>query len=270
MARKRLSDLLREEEQKGGEKAASKSSADNANPSPEAAQEVVKPDSKEPAVVVTSEVIDPAQVDQTGKSGTELRSAAIEEPETPAQADPENTDLQNTIEQLKTELQSLQQSLQQKVQETAEKEAALQAQIERLTAETTAQQSKIQQLQTEAEQSAQVKTELEEAKQMILKLSQPSSTASKPAASQPAKPNPAVLPTVRAAEPELDSKPVEMVIPPKNKTAAAERPKLHQMALRKVLDHPTQPGSLPPMPSEAKKTTDKEVKLSDADVGWMD
>lgn len=262
MARKRLSDLLREEEQKGGEK----------SPEPETEQvsaspEVAKPDAAEPVVAVTGEVIAPDDLSQADRG--DLRNAAAEpEPTPPAQtSDTRFSDaqaatqaaLEGTIEQMKTELKSFQQM----IQGAQTKATTLQAQIDQLNAETAAQQNKIQQLQAEVEQSEQVKTELEAAKQMILKLSQPS-----PAANKATKPAPSVLPSVRAAEPELDSKPVQMVVPAA-KATPSDRPKLHQMALRKVLDHPIQPGSLPPMPSEAK-IIEKEIKLSDADVGWMD
>ncbi|NJO78643.1 MAG: DUF3450 domain-containing protein [Cyanobacteria bacterium RM1_2_2] len=295
MARKRLSDLLREEEQKGEEKSTSALETEHTNASPEPAKpEPAKLEPAEPVVEVTGEVVAP-ETEPSQIRGLELRDAAALEPtpltqaqNSPAQTQAERVALETTIQQLKEELQSLQQ----RVQTAQTQEATLQTQVARLQAETTAQQSQIQRLQAEVAQSEQVRTELEAAKQMILRLSQPqpqpaaapansatanSATAS-PATASPARVSPAtasraarstpsVLPSVRAAEPELDSKPAEMIIPAK--TAAAERSKLHQMALRKVLDHPTQPGSLPPMPSETK-SVEKEVKLSDADVGWMD
>ena len=267
MARKRLSDLLREEEQKGEEKSTALA-AENANASPTPTNpNPVEPDSAEAVVAVTGEVIAP---DDLSQAHVELRNAAAEPEPTPATDASAiratvQTDLENTVEQLKTEVKTLQQL----VQEAQTKEAALQTRIDQLQTETAAQHKQIQRLQSEAAQSEQVKTELEAAKQLILKLSQPQPSASPtPQAARPsAKSTPTVLPNVRAAEPELDSKPVEMIVPAK--PAAADRPKLHQMALRKMLDHPTQPGSLPPMPSE-KKSAEKEVKLSDTDVGWMD
>lgn len=252
MARKRLSDLLREEEQKGGEKSTAPETENTSTPA--------QSDAAEPVVEVTGEVV---ASDDLSSAHIELRNAAAEPEPTPDEPnDAQATiqaELENTIEQLKTELKTLQQ----KVQAAQTKEATLQTEIDQLKAETTTQQKQIQQLQAEVKQSDQLKTELEAAKQMILKLSQPQPTASKATP----KPAPSVMPTVRAAEPELDSKPVEMIVPAK--PAAAQRPKLHQMELRKLLDHPTQPGSLPPMPSETKKP-EKEVKLSDTDVGWMD
>jgi hypothetical protein len=111
----------------------------------------------------------------------------------------------------------------------------------------------------------QLKAELESARTMILQLSEAN-----------AKPTAKPLPSSRAAEPELESTNTQIVVPSAksarpNPPATVERPKLHQLELRKMLDHPTRPGSLPPMPSETKPVEkEKEVKLSDTDVGWMD
>lgn len=258
MARKRLSDLLREEEQKGEDQSTSETSTseviENASTEP-------APDPAASTVAVTAEVI-AAPTDPTGDAGLELRNAAVEPP-TPetdnSQHSPTQADFEGAIEQLKAELKSLRQT-----SEAAQtQEATLQAQIDHLKAEITAQQGTIQKLQAEADQSEQLKTELETAKQLILKLSQPSPQGNKATA----KLAPSVI-APKAVEPELESKPVQSSVPPA-KAAASERPKIHQMALRKVLEHPTQAGSLPAMPSE-RKIIDTEVKLSDTDVGWMD
>jgi hypothetical protein len=158
----------------------------------------------------------------------------------------------------------------------------LQSQIE------TQQQTEAQQ----AQQTEQLKAELDSAKQMILQLSQANAKPAPPAASKPpaapiapiapaaSKPpaapaaqplqrNLSYLPSSRAAEPELESSNTQIVIPPA-KPASLDRPKLHQLELRKVLDHPTRPGSLPPMSSEPKPAEKEEIKLSETDVGWMD
>lgn len=284
MARKRLSDLLREEEQKSGENAAEQTQP-SSQPS---AEEDVQPEA-EKAIPATAEVI-AAQAEQVDDFVADLRSAAAEpeepqaEPETKPDPEPAShhrptkADLEAIIVQLKGDLESASQT-------TRTQTAALHEQITQLQAQIATQEATIQQLQTEVQQaekqSGQLKTELESARQMILQLSQINKPAESPKAAPSPKPPsgpreaaplPKPLSSPRAAEPELEPTRSDFIIPAGHmpRSAANARPRLHEMALKKVLDHPIQPGSLPPMSAEAKPAEKETVKLTDADVGWMD
>jgi len=130
------------------------------------------------------------------------------------------------------------------------KDSVLLKQVSDLKATLEAKDSLIEKLQTEVKQAEHLKAELAEAKQMILKLSEVN-----------AKPLTAIAPihTPAAAKPDLTPKSTLQV----ESGAAAHKTK-HESALRKIFQHPTQPGSPPPMSSE------REGQLSEIDIGWMD
>ncbi len=249
MVKKRLSDLLREE----GEKPAATGEA------------------------ATGE----AATGEKETLGQPLAELSL--PQKPAAQAPVAPELEATILQLKQDIAAAQQIAQ-------AAEALCNQQIADLQAKITEQDSQIQQLNTAAEatnqqanqqanqQITQLKAELETARQTILQLSQPKppQPAARPGATflgrsqPPTLPSPAVLPSSRAAEPELEVSQSKMIIPERAAKPALSRPKLHELELHKVLDHPTQAGSLPPMSSEPKPAEKESIKLSDADVGWMD
>lgn len=262
MARKRLSDLLREEGQKPDEKPASGKTAPTKQPA--------KPVEEDPAIPVTAEVI-AHQAEQISEFVAELRDAAA--PSAPidtatiAQLEATIAELEGTIVSLNTQLETKQQA-------ALQKETDLQELIANLEAKLDHQDELMQELKAEAKQAKQtaeqLQAELEDAKQMILQLSQ--------ANTKPATTHRPVLESSRAAEPELETRKQELIIPGQTKPAASQpkapEPKAnpvkqHQVVLRKLLDHPTQPGSLPPMPSEPQ-TAAPSMKLSETDVGWMD
>jgi hypothetical protein len=128
----------------------------------------------------------------------------------------------------------------------------LKADLEAKNADLEAKNTLIAKLQTEAKQADPLKAELAEAKQMILKLSE---VNAKPLAAIPSAHTPAAKPDPK---PEPEPKSTLHIEPAHRKTQ-------HETALRKVLEHPTQPGSLPAMPSEKK-----EGQISEMDIGWMD
>ncbi|XPM53484.2 MAG: hypothetical protein EDM05_035820 [Leptolyngbya sp. IPPAS B-1204] len=319
MARKRLSDLLREEDQKAaaresapepasnqpsvdktdgnsdgksGNQSGNQSSNQSGNQSDQTSAQTAdsnlnpgpNPDTEAAAIPVTAEVI-ASQAEQVGDFVNELRNAAVEPvgaevaKEKAAETDTVKSNVAPTVnpelvETLEATIAQLKQELtvaQERARAAEAKQAALQDQIINLETQVAAQsealqslQNEKQQLQQQSQQVEQLQNELADAKTMILQLSQ---TNTKPVA----KP----LPSTRAAEPELEPTNSQIVVPAA-KPAPPDRPKLHQLELRRMLDHPTQPGSLPPMPSEPKpvekdKVKDKdEVKLSEADVGWID
>jgi TolA-binding protein len=124
--------------------------------------------------------------------------------------------------------------------------------------QTDAQQA--EQLRAEAQQVEQLKSELAEAKQMILKLSEANA---KPLVAI----SPLHTPAAPKAEAKVDAKTVAKAAPKSTlqiESSVAAHNSKHETALRKILQHPTQPGLPPSMPSE------KEGKLSEIEIGWMD
>jgi hypothetical protein len=137
------------------------------------------------------------------------------------------------------------------------KDSILLKQISDLKADLEAKGSLIEKLQTEIKQAGQevkqaeqVKAELAEAKQMILKLSEVN-----------AKPLAAIAPIHTPAAPKPEPEPKSTL---QIESAAIAHKTQHETALRKIFQHPTQPGSPPPMSSE------REGQLSEIDIGWMD
>ncbi len=138
------------------------------------------------------------------------------------------------------------------------KDSVLLKQISDLKADLEAKDSLIEKLQTELKQSGQIKAELTEAKQMILKLSEVNAkplTAIAPSYPQKVAP----ISTPAASNPEAEPKSTLHI-----ESAAVAHKTQHESALRKIFQHPTQPGSPPPMSSE------REGQLSEIDIGWMD
>ncbi|MEP0912377.1 hypothetical protein NDI45_15785 [Leptolyngbya sp. GB1-A1] len=215
---------------------------------------------------------------------------------------PTKAELETTIAELKTQLETAQQQ-----------KESFDQQIDHLQAEVKRQQSVIDQLQAEMQQSKSLRAELEEARQVILKLSEinvkpvdakyaskeqdtrkqqdtrkeTAGTATngvaptahlhyvKAGESQPIPPQSAIsksgAPIVpapsNAAEPELESKPVQFKMPASNEDAGKlAPPSRHQQELRRILDHPIRPASLPPMSTPQKE----DKKLSETDMGWVD
>jgi hypothetical protein len=136
------------------------------------------------------------------------------------------------------------------------KDSILLKQISDLKADLEAKGSLIEKLQTEVKQAGQIKAELAEAKQMILKLSE---VNAKPLAAIASSHPQAIAPPQTPTAPKSKPKSTLQIEP-----AAAAHKTRHESALRKILQHPTQPGSPPPMPSE------REGQLSEIDIGWMD
>ncbi|MCY7282659.1 MAG: hypothetical protein LH679_04290 [Cyanobacteria bacterium CAN_BIN43] len=138
------------------------------------------------------------------------------------------------------------------------KDSVLLKQVNDLKANLEAKDSLIEKLQTEVKQAEHLKAELAEAKQMILKLSEVNAkplTAIAP--SYPKGVAPIHTPT--AAKPDPTPKSTLQV-----ESGAAAHKTQHESELRKIFQHPTLPGSPPPMSSE------REGQLSEIDIGWMD
>lgn len=138
------------------------------------------------------------------------------------------------------------------------KDSILLKQINELKADLEAKGSLIEKLQAEIKQAEPIKAELAEAKQMILKLSEVNAkplTAISPTYPQGVAP----LHTPAATKPEPEPKSTLQI-----ESAAVAHKTQHESALRKIFQHPTQPGSPPPMSSE------REGQLSEIDIGWMD
>jgi hypothetical protein len=368
MAKKRLSDLLREEVNKsadGGESAApsaeSASTEASAQPDPTPAEANatdptptqapqgeplrlgLHPSQQGKAEAPAPEPIAEPIAELTPTNGTGRRHS------------PTKADLEATIAELKTQLAAAQQQSQQQVQQQSQQqETQLNQQLDRLQTEVKRQQATIEQLQGEIQHAKSLRAELEEARQVILKLSEINAKpvdakynsgkyadkdADKYASDKPASDkkistarqdgkqagsqavNPAIngasgrnsgatpaaplhyvkageskeivpqlaaksaspeaatsksgAPLVpapsNAAEPELESKPVQLTMPKSGNNTGEDAGKLapsarHQQELRRILDHPIRPGALPPMPTPSTENK----KLSETDMGWVD
>ena len=286
MVKKRLSDLLREEGEKpeeGAESAEQSSESAKGADVVEAPKTVGAKEAMETTIDVAAEVV--ATEVELAKGGMAELQAAEASKQAAIQT---GSQLEATILQLKQDIEAAQRMAQ-------DAEAVFNQQLATLQAKLVEQNNLIQQLNAEAEaatqqssqQVTQLKAELETARQTILKLSQvnpPKAAAVAPApvtsarpgatflgrSQPPIMPSPAVLPSTRAAEPELESRQSHLIIPGRPAKPIPDRSTRHELELHKVLDHPTQPGSLPPMSSEPKPAEKESVKLSETDVGWMD
>ena len=178
-----------------------------------------------------------------------------------ADGDSSNDDsqLKATIAELKSTLETTQHNATQREQDLLQEIATLKAELQE-------QHDQVGKLQAELEKSEALKTEmkaqLEEARKVILQLSQ---VNAKPAP-------PVAAPKAQAAEPELEtsrSQAIQPVQPAQRKPELDRRQ--HQVALKRILDHPTQPGRLPAMPSDSARSgsTEKGSK-PEMDMGWVD
>ena len=326
MARKRLSDLLREEAKKTPEskqeKAAKESTAaeEMAKESPasksssrssakkeekkEAGSDVDLAESAQPyppdgSTKTGSNKTNPAKSDD-GKPGTTqssgshsdsqtIDSQTIDVEATKVEATDETTDVDTThevipgtphpdVQKLEATIAELRSALETAQKTSQHREDELQQQIIALQTTVKENQTLIDRFQTDTKQTEQLKKELEDAKTMILQLSQvnaqPTPAAPAPTMSAPSVPVPSVpVPAVpRAAEPELESSSPSPVNASKPVHFRTEERKPHQIALQRILDHPTQPGKLPPMPSEKLSSNKPSEPGSkpEMDMGWVD
>lgn len=211
---------------------------------------------------------DAPAAEQTIDISAEVAEESAIEPARRAHS-PTKADLQAIVTDLTVELEAMRDREQQLQSQISELEAKLnaqqaqQAQIDQLQiqlqqqADQSAQLAQVQQrLEAEQAQTVQLKTELEEAKQLILKLS---AANSKPEAKPAARPAPAPLPQ-RAS---LQAKPLpERSTPQRTSAIQPARPIVPP---RPVM--PTRPiasNTIPIMSSE------NDTRLSDADIGWVD
>lgn len=249
MARKRLSDLLREEAKKASESEPQDGQEPDASATPgESSEKTPQPQQPTPKSTAQSKVKSTASNDSASQTTVDTEAVAL-----PEEASAPAVELEAMIAELKTALSTTRQTAEQQ-------EAALKADIANLKQELQNKQKQIDQFHSEVQQIQYLKTELEDARKMILQLSQVNA--------QPAPPTPSP-PSTRVAEPELESSPnVAQTAKPLPVKARGDR-KPHEIELHKILDHPTQPGTLPTMPSE-KITVQETSKLSDTDMGWVD
>ncbi|MBD2092087.1 hypothetical protein H6F67_19755 [Microcoleus sp. FACHB-1515] len=249
MVRKRnLSDLLRDEA----------GALDNSSDEPPAAEQTID---------VSAEVADESAIEPTRRphsptkaelqaivTDLTVESEALRDRE--QQLDHQIAELQAELKSRQTEIEQLQNQLQQQADQF--KQQLDQAQQADQSAELVQVQ---QRLAAEQAQTAQLKTELEEAKQLILKLSEANS---KPAAKAPetkAIDRPAPAPQ-RAP---LQAKPLPQrggAIAPARPPAPPARPAVQPRPF--VPTRPIAPNNVPMMPSES------DTRLSDADIGWVD
>lgn len=279
MARKRLSDLLREEAKKTSTGEASSPAGESETKSHQSSHRAKQANSENESSD-SSATASPTTIDVPAQS-------------VPIASDESTTSLSSTSH-LEETIAQLQVALEQERQTAQQQQVQLQQEITQLKSEQQQQADRVKSLELEVKQSQQLKTELEEAKKLILQLSesnqqlqakkQPVAVAQPRAAQSPSTPSPLApahsappaalkpLPPPPAPEPGLESNPQSNS--GKSQPAAGivpmpgrDRP-IHELALRKILDHPTRPGALPTMSSEPPEY--KEGKLSETDMGWVD
>ncbi|NJL21711.1 MAG: hypothetical protein HC895_14280 [Leptolyngbyaceae cyanobacterium SM1_3_5] len=256
MVRKRnLSDLLRDE---------AGSLDDSEDNAPAAEQTIdVSAELAEPAEPDNESAIEPARRSQPTKA--DLQAIATDlTVELEAVRDREQQ-LEQTIADLKVKLESYQAQQ----SEIEQLRVQLQQQTDRLQqqADQSAELAQVQQrLEAEQAQTAQLKTELEAAKQLVLKLSEANSKPqakpeAKPQAKLGAKPEekPVDRPAPTSQRAPLQAKP----LPQRGGAIAPARPNMQPRP--HVPIRPIAPNNVPYMPSEG------DTRLTDADIaGWID
>ncbi|MBE9179626.1 hypothetical protein IQ268_13745 [Oculatella sp. LEGE 06141] len=215
MARKRLSDLVREEAQKV--------------PEAEAAQP--EPDAEHTPASESDDSDDSDRDDQASSEESTASRSTSSRSKSPTKAELEAivTDLQAEIRAAQKERDELHHKLSE-LQEALETEKALH-----------------QKLQAELKKADQLKVELEKARDLILKLSEANAKPAQPAASS-APPAALSLSKPEASKPK--SEPSKLPQLTKSTSGQVSTGQDSQSALRKVLRHPIEPTTLPHMPSE--------------------
>lgn len=263
MVRKRnLSDLLRDEAE-----------SLDADADPPAAEQTIEV-SAEPAA--DEPVADEPTADEAAEGNEEIEPARRTHQPTKAELQAIVTDLTVELEAVRDRSQQLEREL---AELKAERETD-QAQIEQLRQQADqfkqqldqAQQSDSsaelaqaqQRLEAELAQTAQLKSELEEARQLILKLSEANS---KPPEKSPEKPleKPIDRPASTSQRAPLQAKPLPQrggAIQPARPPAPPARPTVQPRPFVPV--RPVAPNNVPYMPSE------RDTRLTDADIGWVD
>jgi hypothetical protein len=187
------------------------------------------------------------QTKQTGAKG-EQAMAPTKAPAAPAhdEVSAAQAHLETTVAELKTALQ-----------EAKVREEVLQHQVKSLQTDLTAAQKTLGQLQKEQNHAVQTKTELEEARKVILQLSELNAALNeqlKAAKTVPAKTVPAK--TVNQPVPSSLQAPAKF---PAHDTSRMITPEMHsQVELRRMLQHPTAPGAPP------------NTAMTNEEIGWVD
>jgi myosin heavy subunit len=265
MARKKLSDLVREEANKPKETESEQATSAQSPPDSAATSQsdtaktsASKPSTSKPSAPKSTSQSQPKANPQPSVSETvDVKAEPVEAEDSRLLAAQSKVQDLGKVQDLETTIATLQSDLQ-AAQDTAHQtESKLKQTIKDLQAELDQKQETIDQLQTDSKQMSQLKSELEDAKKMILQLSQ---VNAQPA---PPRPTPALN---RAAEPELESS--STAIKPASAPDRGFPPKQNQIALRQILDHPTRPGKLPAMSSD--KISEKAEDTDKIDIGWMD
>ncbi|MFQ3615804.1 MAG: hypothetical protein SNJ57_04480 [Cyanobacteriota bacterium] len=154
---------------------------------------------------------------------------------------------------------SPQSDLQAALETSQANEAILQRKIEALEAELAAQQTQIDQLKSEAAAVAQFKTELDEAKRVIVQLTELNAKLSAEAKA-PATPQPLASATAQPlAQPAATSTPSASAPSPRKEVHPGHEPsQTSQLELRRTLQSP------PPLPGPVAPS------ISNDEIGWVD
>ena len=167
---------------------------------------------------------------------------------TKAPAAPANDEVSAAQARLETTVAELKAAL----QEAKVREEVLQRQVESLQTDLTAAQETLGQLQQEQNHAVQTKTELEEARKVILQLSELNADLNeqlKVAKTVPVK-------TVNQPVPSALQAPAKF---PAHDASRMITPEMHsQVELRRMLKHPTAPGAPP------------NTAMTNEEIGWVD
>lgn len=274
MTKKRLSDLLREEVQKGDE--AEQPEAATIDVSHQAVEDAADTDSSDdesPDADGTETTASQKRTSRTTKA--ELNDMVTELEAQLAASQQREADFQQQIKDLQTDLQE-QQVL---VRQLTAKLDPANRQVETLKTDLESQKALMKRLQSDLEQANKLKDELAEARQVILQLSesntqlQESAKAptrspqpdfrSAPTAPAPAAPAPAPLARTSSSRPLMSSPAAQPVSVPEledNTPSPPLDPHRYQPALKKLREQSVRHDVPKPKPS----------MLSDDEIGWVD
>lgn len=170
-------------------------------------------------------------------------------------ASPSKIELEAAVTELKAALAEARQA-------AHAKETVLQEQIATLQSNVQEQRTLIEKLQTDLQQSQQIKAELETAKTVILKLSQLNTQLAPPAPAPTPEPAAPLAPSTRAPEPKAPPAPL---VPQREQRREIQRD-VGRDVRRDVRPAPPRFPVDQPQPTVEQK----EGKISEMDIGWMD
>lgn len=269
MARKRLSDLLREEAQKSSDGDATPGETPAAA-GEQGADEQAEGDNQTPDTAVQEKPESSTASSKQQKSQPSNADSNADTESSPSAApgsDSAHSTQPKRSNLTKAELESKLADVEAILQSTVQEKEVLQQHVDGLQSELDAQKELIATLKNRSEQSDRLKAELDEAKRVILQLSEVNSKLTQASSG-------AVQPAVQQSEPasSKQTKQASSSQPSSDQTASRSQPKRSesspgQLSLRQAPPRRSQPSQSYPLP---KMPSENDTKLTDADIGWVD